>query len=252
MEDDWQPSLRSENKFKSMKSSVFNCVHKDIKGQKLPHITKTTRKADMDRPRHIYIVGAQSTGKTTLVQGLQVSFSRNTNIPQPQIIEEVARNILLTQNFVATDLATSPFRALELQQVILKAQFVAEQKALINGTWFISDRSAVDAIVYTRKFVSEDGVDHLLMSAEWRDCRERMEKATVVVCEPVMEWLVDDGVRLLPSNRAAWMEVHELFCKTLDDLNLKYILLPSILRNVNERVEFVLKRWELLNDASII
>ena len=89
---------------------------------------------------NIYIVGAQSTGKTTLVDGL-VSFikSAHPNIPHPVIIREVARDVLKEYKFSRDDIRSSKLRSFDLQGLILERQSTAERGA--SSSWIISDRS---------------------------------------------------------------------------------------------------------------
>ncbi|KAK4148838.1 hypothetical protein C8A00DRAFT_38571, partial [Chaetomidium leptoderma] len=94
-------------------------------------------------PPNLYIVGAQSTSKTTLVNNLNTYFtttiaSSNNNpgspptpflnhgVEPPTIITEVARTVLKAHHFTAQDVRT-PARSLALQQLILQAQATAEK-----------------------------------------------------------------------------------------------------------------------------
>jgi hypothetical protein len=56
-----------------------------------------------------------------------------------------------------------PERALLLQKFILAAQYEAEKEAA--GKWFISDRSSVDAPVYTKVYVGEKAFSDMLQMA---------------------------------------------------------------------------------------
>jgi hypothetical protein len=184
-------------------------------------------------PPNIYIVGAQCTGKTTLVNALRAHFTPtptanpnpNPNLnphPPPAIITEVARRVLTKHNFTAADVRT-PARSLALQQLILQAQATAERDALNpnqnpggEASWFISDRSGADPIAYAVRYVGADTARAALAdSAEWATLRARMREAVVVVCEAgegVAGWLRDDGVRLMPEDLGEWVGFHGLFC----------------------------------------
>ncbi|KAL9570975.1 hypothetical protein ACKAV7_005312 [Fusarium commune] len=99
---------------------------------------------------NIYIIGPQSTGKTTLVNKLQSDLEHwlaDTSIDKPQIISEVARTVLRKHKYSAEDIQTSTTRCLELQQLILEAQAEAEKEAPRTSSWFISDRSGFDPSV---------------------------------------------------------------------------------------------------------
>lgn len=204
--------------------------------------------------RNIYIVGAQSTGKTTLVKALQDHFNSGGNtidpnghpISRPTIITEVARTVLKRYNFTADDITTSPARSLALQRLILEGQQSAERAAINNGGWFISDRSGVDPIVYARKHVGKEASDGMAHTEAWLlELAGRMKESVVVVCEPGADWLTDDGVRLMPESREEWIDFHRLFCRSMDDLGLSYDVLPCDVAAIGDRLAFVLDRWKL-------
>ncbi|KFY03035.1 hypothetical protein V490_00329 [Pseudogymnoascus sp. VKM F-3557] len=199
------------------------------------------------KPRDIYVVGAQNTGKTTLVKALEKHFKGADGFRSdpPQIITEVARTVLQQHNFTANDIKSSPSRALALQTLILQAQLNAERAISERGEWFVSDRSGVDPIVYARKYASSGSESGLIKSAEWLELRERIEKSVVIVCEAGADWLKDDGVRLMPESKKDWIGFHQLFCSCLDELGLNYEVLPCNVAILDERVAFVLAKWEL-------
>ncbi|KAK3294347.1 uncharacterized protein B0H64DRAFT_433528 [Chaetomium fimeti] len=122
----------------------------------------TTMNPPWSPPPNIYIVGAQCTGKTTLVNNLRAHFQGDLSMtnpsssssppppppastppatmppatmpppaitPPPTIITEVARGVLATHRFSARDVRI-PARSLALQRLILQAQAVAEARAV--------------------------------------------------------------------------------------------------------------------------
>ncbi|KAK3386892.1 AAA domain-containing protein [Podospora didyma] len=193
---------------------------------------------------HIYIVGAQCTGKTTLVNALEAYF-RQTLSPheQPAIVREVARTVLVEHGFAAADITSSPTKALALQKLILEGQVRVEENALTRSSWILSDRSGVDPISYALRHVSRDAADALIQGPEWQVLKERMAKSLIIVCESGASWLNDDGVRLMPRDMQDWTEFHALFCGLLDNLGLKYEVLPSSMTEVSQRVHFVVSKW---------
>ena len=66
----------------------------------------------------------------------------------------------------------------------------------------------------------------------------------IFVCEPKTDWLVDDGVRLMPENKEDWRAFHELFCAFLDNANISYIMLSCDIADLKERVRLVVQHWE--------
>lgn len=195
-------------------------------------------------PHNIYVVGAQCTGKTTIVKHLQEYFSETRNLPP--IITEVARTVLATHAFTAADV-TNPSRSLELQRLILHAQLDAEHDALDKSPWFISDRSGADPIAYAIRYVGESGAASLLKSNEWTELRARMRASLVIVCEAAeaaRSWIVNDGVRLIPSDVHDWVGFHKRFCAFLSEQGIDYVVLPVAIRSHQDRVKFVIERWE--------
>lgn len=195
----------------------------------------------------IYIIGAQSTGKTTLVKALASYFESSPmclsgSIPQPAIVTEVARKVLQTHQFTANDIEHSPARALQLQRLILGAQNEAE--AALESGWFISDRSGIDAAVYAERYGGSGGVQALMDDEAWHAILQRMRSALVIVCEAGVTWLVDDGVRLMPKSLPDWMQLHHLFCRRLEALGLDFAVLPRDLEDRDARLRFVVERWE--------
>lgn len=198
------------------------------------------------RMPNIYIVGAQCTGKTTLVNELAIQFgalSRTLGIDEPQIISEVARTVLNRHHFVADDISSSPSRSLALQALIVAAQADAETNALSRRTWFISDRSCLDPVVYARRYVGFVPAREMEHAANWLELRERMVGSLIIVCEAGSEWLNDDGVRLMPEGREDWLSFHRMFCTLLDETGLPYWVLPCKMDRLSQRAQFVLSKW---------
>ncbi|KAL9044092.1 MAG: hypothetical protein Q9214_002746 [Letrouitia sp. 1 TL-2023] len=197
--------------------------------------------------RNIYIVGAQCTGKTTLVTALERYFqdgadNRKPSFSKPTVIREVARTVLQQHNFTADDITNSRSRALQLQKLILNAQLDAE--SAVKGAWFISDRSGLDPIVYARQYVGEEAAAELIQTSTWKTLEEQMRHSLIIVCEPGADWLIDDGVRLMPDNIQAWNNFHHLFCACLDSLDLPYAVLPKNTRDLHQRTDFVIRRMQ--------
>ena len=198
-------------------------------------------------PKSIYIVGAQSTGKTTLIGALSSHFNASslastTTTPAPLILTEVARTVLRKHNLTGSDIASSPSTNLLFQQLMLEAQYATE-KVAETSQWFISDRSGFDPIVYARRYVGKEGARSLTGMEIWGELKERMGRSLVVVCEAGADWLVDDGMRLMPENKEDWVAFHDLFCELLRDAGLDFVVLPCEMKDLVERVRFVLDCW---------
>ncbi|KAL7806557.1 AAA domain-containing protein [Trichoderma aethiopicum] len=195
-------------------------------------------------PRNIYIIGAQCTGKTSLVNALEASFADRFTTTPPAIVREVARSVLKTHGFTASDITSDPGRCLQLQSLILEAQLSSERKALARNTWIISDRSGLDPIIYASRHVGDEAAKVLISSDHWRELRERMSQSLVFVCETVEAWLVSDGVRLMPRDVEDWMEYDREFCRMLEAERIGYQMMPRSVEKLEDRVAFVWSRWE--------
>ncbi|KAL8743404.1 MAG: hypothetical protein Q9190_004238 [Brigantiaea leucoxantha] len=171
------------------------------------------------KPRNIYIVGAQCTGKTTLVNALEQHFTaqqsfQDSSYGRPLVVKEVARKVL-------------------------------QQHAQVDDSkWFISDRSGIDPIIYAKQYVGEDAANELMNTSTWKMLEKAMRGSLMVVCEAGADWLTDDGVRLMPKDNQSWIELHDLFCESLDLVGLEYVVLSRHVIHLNERVDFVVRKWE--------
>ncbi|EAT77663.1 hypothetical protein HBI56_195500 [Parastagonospora nodorum] len=196
--------------------------------------------------KNVYIIGAQSTGKTTLVNAVECKLeetAKNDGWQRPFIIREVARTVLKDKYFSREDISESPKRALQLQEHILAAQLRAETAAtaLNASNWYICDRSGLDPIVYARYFVGEDAAAAMLTSEAWLGLEGRMKKGIVIVCEAGCTWLIDDGVRLMPKDMEEWMCVDTAFRDLLKTRGIHFSIISKDTTDLNERVEYVEK-----------
>ena len=199
------------------------------------------------KPPNIYVVGAQSTGKTTLVSALDTYFEQHRTylseqVARPHIIKEVARSVLRDHHFTADDITTSKPRALQLQRLILNAQSKAERS--FGQEWYITDRSGLDPLAYAHRYVGDEEARQLRQEEAWQDVEKRIRKGLVVMCGVGGEWLVDDGIRLMPESRDDWAEFQSLFCSLMDELGIEYTILPSSVRDLGSRVDFVIEQWQ--------
>lgn len=192
----------------------------------------------MAKPKNIFVIGAQCTGKTTLVDALERHFAQvQAKAHQPTIVREVARTVLQKHNFTRDDIISSPERALQLQQRILEAQFEAETTA---SNWYICDRSAIDPIVYAFLYASEPSATELFKSSMWGLLERNMKEGLVVVCETGCSWLVDDGTRLMPKDAEDWDRVDAMFRELLEARSIDYLVLPRSVQDLSERVDIIL------------
>ncbi|KAF2878600.1 AAA domain-containing protein, partial [Massariosphaeria phaeospora] len=194
----------------------------------------------------VYVIGAQCTGKTTLVNALEAEYGRKCletgePVPQPSVIREVARTVLKEKSFSRDDITDSPARALQLQKHILDAQLEAEETASreTGAQWYICDRSGLDPIVYARVFVGEAAAQDMLAAEAWKQLKTRMKTGVVVLCEAGCSWLVDDGTRLMPKGTEDWMRIDRAFRDLLAGAGISYVVVPKALVSLAERVALV-------------
>ena len=215
----------------------------------------------------IYVVGPSSTGKSTLCGALSKHFIGESQLQSSRSdrrgvllysISEVARKVMRERQFTRDDVGT-----LEMQQAILEAQVKAEGDAMASlassdstkEKVLLSDRCAIDALVYTRKYVSENAYKTLCETLEFREAlgRYRGERAEgndgtqvlFILTLPVAEWLIDDGIRSMDEPEA----VLEEFRNVLNELEIPFVELGSEIMELGRRVEWVVSKARL--DASI-
>jgi nicotinamide riboside kinase len=203
--------------------------------------------------RNLYIIGPQSTGKTTLVNALEKTFEPDADkvtTQQPLVIHEVARTVLKEKGFHRDDITTSPKRAFQLQQHILEAQYNAEITACASNksSWFICDRSGLDPIVYTKCFVGPEAVEKLFASDAWRELEVRMKESIVVLCEAGCRWLVDDGVRLMPVDMEEWTRIDAAFRDLLQKRGIGYSIISKDMADIGTRVGYVQALIDAIHD----
>ncbi|KAL5335066.1 AAA domain-containing protein [Aspergillus crustosus] len=189
----------------------------------------------------VYIIGAQCTGKTTLVHALHDANPQRCPSLPLQFIAEVARKVLQQHHFTRDDIATNPQRALELQQLILAAQFDEENKH--SASPILCDRSGVDPIVYAIRYGPEDGRVKLEDAPQCQFFKQKMKRALVIVCPPQQEWLIDDGVRLMASSWEEWEGVHLAFFEVLESNEIPFQVIPNGCLDLQDRVDFVFDLW---------
>ncbi|KAH7267820.1 AAA domain-containing protein, partial [Fusarium redolens] len=186
------------------------------------------------------------TGKTTLVNKLHNDLEHwlaDISIDKPQIVSEVARTVLVKHKYSAQDIQTSTTRCFELQQLILEAQASSEKEALETSSWFISDPSGFDPLVYAKRYAAPDAVRQLQKLPAWKKVKARMESSLILVCEAGTPWLMDDGVRLMPGSDKEWMQLFHDFCELLDDIGLEYCVVPRTMLYLSKRADLVRAKW---------
>jgi nicotinamide riboside kinase len=197
----------------------------------------------MAQQRHVYIIGAQCTGKTTLVEDVARQLQEREPGLSFTTIQELARGILQITNVNRDDIKAGSSKAMNFQRLVLEAQFEEELDRQTRG-FIISDRSGIDPIAYTKLYGSSKAVEMLLGSSEWAVLRQRMQQGVVILCEPVREWLFDDGIRLMPGDHEEWYALHRVFIELLQEAEIAFTVLPAQRTSKEERIGFVLDWWK--------
>lgn len=190
--------------------------------------------------RFIYIIGAQCTGKTTLSAALTAHLNRHNPELKCVTISEVARSVLRLHGFTRDDVRKGGQRCLELQKLIMENQLNSEREAAEPGVDIVvSDRSGIDPLVYAHMYCEPQRIDGMLHSEIWAELKNNLLQNIVIVCEPVEEWLVDDGTRIMPLNFVEWMSIHTLFLDLLDRHEIQHLVLPATIHLIPDRVNFI-------------
>lgn len=188
----------------------------------------------------IFIIGPSSTGKTTLCTAL----AKELALPPECWITETARHVMRTHGFTREDVGK-----LEMQSAIMHAQIGNEEKGRTfakgmltpSHGLLLSDRSAIDALVYAILTSSTDEEaevrrKELVESAEFQRALKHYRRATFILLRPVLEWFVDDGVRSLDDPEQNLLA----FRKILQELGVNFKEMGGETMSLSDRVEFVI------------
>jgi len=189
----------------------------------------------------IYIIGVPAAGKTTLIEDLAKRLRQDEPQRNLTVIPEVARELVSSAKLNPRDIQAGNKRAMDLQRRILSAQMAREEAAANTADFVLSDRSGVDPIAFATKY---GGVLHgqaLLDLAAWGVLQRRMQRGFVILCEPMPQWFVDDGVRVVPASATELSELHDTFCAVLTSQAIPFKILPTSAVEKEERLELVLR-----------
>ncbi|KAH0843663.1 hypothetical protein AYO21_05448 [Fonsecaea monophora] len=191
----------------------------------------------------IYIIGAQCTGKTTLVEAVSQQIHRDRSHLSFAVIKELARGVLMAADVNRDDIRAGSEKAMNFQRLVLQTQLDEERK-LQGHEFIISDRSGIDPIAYANLYGPPHVTKEMIETSAWQELRKRMDQAIVILCEPVPPWLFDDGVRLMPEDMSEWLELHKTFVNLLCQSEIEFDLLPATIRSIEKRTAFVIEKWE--------
>lgn len=191
----------------------------------------------------IYVVGVPATGKTTLIADLTQHLQCYEPVPAFVVIDEVARDLIDQAKIQPRMIQSGHETGMLLQQQILEAQ--AERERQIGNVMVLSDRSGIDPIVFATAYARFPLIaTTLLQRPDWLFLRSRMQQSLVILCEPMPQWFVEDDVRVVPASPAETNKLHQIFCQLLNDQHIPFHVLPSAMERREERLQFVLHRWQ--------
>lgn len=191
-------------------------------------------------PNVVYLVGAPAAGKTTLTEALSDHFRLQGSLRSFSVISEVARELVLREQVDPKDIQLGREVGMDLQRQILEEQKLREENAAQANELTLCDRSGLDPIVFATRYGKKLYRQQLLSSSAWCYLKRRMQHGLVILCEPVLEWFMTDGVRIDAGSTTEQAELHALFVQLLQSEVIPYKVLPAAMTKCEERVDFVL------------
>lgn len=181
----------------------------------------------------VFICGAHSTGKTTLVN--EVGKELNLHVEA-----EVARKVIKDLDLRRDDFdpTINPQKFEELQVQILEAQSAVEGRNSRNGTSYIADRG-IDPLVYALVYLGEYSMKKLLDLPTCKESINRYRNSLVFVVRPFPECLQADDIRLFPKMDEL-LEYTNKMEAILQENAIPYT--PIDVLNLKERVAIVKKK----------
>jgi nicotinamide riboside kinase len=184
----------------------------------------------------VYVIGPQSTGKTTLVTALRAKLGKDT-----PVIEEVARTVMRERGYSREDVDSADInRKFSMQRDIFKEQMRQEISFQRDKIRFLSDRCAIDPLVYLMHYSGKEVVQRITMTDEWRRLRNRYrdpKRSLVILLLPVDEFLTDDNVRYVAKTLEDWYSLAESFRRFMLEENILFIEIGKECVNLEERVQ---------------
>jgi nicotinamide riboside kinase len=189
--------------------------------------------------RNVYIIGPQSTGKTTLVKALVDSLG--VEVP---VIQEVARKVMQERGYSRIDVDSSDHeRKFGLQHDIFNAQVEKEMTFIRAGTAFVSDRSVIDPLIYLFHYSGREAMNRITSTDEWQKVRDRYgntKQSLVILLSPVPEFLIDDNVRYMSKSLDDWHFLAANFRVFLEEEEIPYIEIGKDVLDIKDRVARVM------------
>lgn len=185
--------------------------------------------------KRIYICGSHSTGKTTLVTEL-----RNQLGSQFSVCLEVARQIILSENYSIQDMDSKAYLANIFQNKVFERHLEAhklmvEAGLANNDSGIIFDRG-IDFLAYAVKYSSLAHIQYMAEQTQEYIDGLKDSKAYVFLILPQESLLSNDGVRHEPNMKSA-IEITAMIQCLLEIHNIPYI--PIHEKTVTERIKLI-------------
>lgn len=188
--------------------------------------------------KSVCFIGPQSTGKTTLSNALQEKFGSNVFL-----LKEVARTVLKTFDCNTDHIFSDSEKCYDLQKRILFAQCRSEFQLAEQHTIYISDRSAIDPIVYAKFHLKPEAHQSLCELDIWKNMKlvyQNQSEMLLVLIEPNEMFLKSDGTRKMPQDLKEWSLLHECFVSFLSEHNIPCKVIPGNVTSIEQRTAMVM------------
>lgn len=161
----------------------------------------------------IYLSGAHSTGKTTILKDLK----DHLNV---RFEEEIARNVIKRLNWNRDEFLPDkcPEKFFRLNEEILRQQILIDETHFKSDSDFIADR-CIDPIIYVQRYIGNTAKEKLFKMTGLKEWFDRLKTALIFVIQPHKECIVDDSIRF-PPHFHDLTEFHNAIMTEYQELNI--------------------------------
>lgn len=196
----------------------------------------------------VYLCGAHSTGKTTLLNDLMPS------LMQVQAYTNVARDIFHELGWKRDDWdhEKHPDTFEMLLEMILKRLLEFANNSISAGTDYVCDRG-IDSLVYADEYLGEESRRRLQELPFVQEFIGRLRDSLVFVLTPHPECMEDDGIRRSPNIQELNSFTQKMFC-LLEELKIPFKVISVLDRQSRQKqvIEEILKIKPQVVNASAL